>query len=91
MVSGTQGETRVTAALVSGPGSASTAEPVDCDVLLVGGGWNPAVHLFSQVRGKLRYDDALGAFVPGEPLDGVSVVGAANGVFDLPGCLRERT
>ena len=42
-------------------GSASAAEPVDCDVLLVSGGWNPAVHLFSQVRGKLRYDDALGA------------------------------
>jgi len=88
VVSGTQGETRITAALVSGPESASAAEPVDCDVLLVGGGWNPAVHLFSQVRGKLRYDDALGAFVPGEPLDGVSVVGAADGVFDLPACLR---
>ena len=41
-----------------------------CDVLLVSGGWNPAVHLFSQARGTLRYDDALGAFVPGEPLDG---------------------
>ena len=88
VVSGTQGEARITAALVSGPVSASAAEPVDCDVLLVSGGWNPAVHLFSQVRGKLRYDDALGAFVPGEDLDGVSVVGAANGVFDLPGCLR---
>ena len=30
---------------------------VPCDVLLVSGGWNPAVHLFSQARGKLRYDD----------------------------------
>ena len=31
--------------------------PLSCDVLLVSGGWNPAVHLFSQVRGTLRYDD----------------------------------
>jgi len=87
VVSGTQGDARVTAALVSGPGSAAT-ESVDCDVLLVSGGWNPAVHLFSQVRGKLRYDDALGAFVPGDRLDAVSVAGAADGIFDLPGCLR---
>ena len=39
-------------------------------------GWNPAVHLFSQARGTLRYDDTLGAFVPGEPLEAVRVVGA---------------
>ena len=58
---------------------------IDCDLLLVCGGWNPAVHLFSQARGKLRYDEALGAFVPGEPLAGASVVGAASGAFDLAG------
>ena len=55
----------------------------------VSGGWNPAVHLFSQARGKLRYDAALGGFVPGEHLAGVGVAGAANGVMDLAGCLRE--
>jgi sarcosine oxidase subunit alpha len=88
VVSGTRGEARVSHALVSRSGSAD-ATPVACDVLLVSGGWNPAVHLFSQARGTLRYDDALGAFVPGEPLENVYVTGSANGVFDLPGCLRE--
>ncbi|MEU0494040.1 FAD-dependent oxidoreductase [Mycobacterium sp. NPDC006124] len=83
VVSGTRGESRVTHAVVSGVDAV-----VPCDVLLVSGGWNPAVHLYSQVRGTLRYDDALGAFVPDAPLDGVDVVGAATGVFDLPGCLR---
>jgi sarcosine oxidase subunit alpha len=81
-VSGTLGESRITHAVVAG-------KRVACDVLLVSGGWNPAVHLFSQARGKLRYDDALGAFVPGEPLEGVSVAGSAAGVFDLPGCVRD--
>jgi sarcosine oxidase, subunit alpha len=89
VITGTRGETRITDALVSGPAPADAPEPVACDVLLVSGGWNPAVHLFSQVRGTLRYDDALGAFVPGAQLDGVRVVGSANGVFDLPGCLRD--
>ena len=87
-VTGTRGEARVTHALVASS-SGDAAEPVACDALLVSGGWNPAVHLFSQARGKLRYDEALGAFVPGEKLDGVSVAGSANGVFDLPGCLRD--
>ena len=35
------------------------AQRIDCDLVGVSGGWNPAVHLFSQARGKLRYDDAL--------------------------------
>ena len=87
-VTGTRGEARVTHALVASS-SDDAVEPVACDALLVSGGWNPAVHLFSQARGKLRYDEVLGAFVPGEKLDGVSVAGSANGIFDLPGCLRD--
>jgi len=89
VVSGTRGDARITHATVSRP-PADDAAPVvvPCDVLLVSGGWNPAVHLYSQARGKLRYDEALGAFVPGEPLVGVDVAGSATGVFDLPGCLR---
>ncbi|SLI24148.1 glycine cleavage system T protein (aminomethyltransferase) [Mycobacteroides abscessus subsp. bolletii] len=87
VISGTQGEERVSAAVVTGPDASS--DIVSCDALLVSGGWNPAVHLFSQVRGKLRYNDALGAFVPGEELEDVTVAGSANGVFDLPNCLRD--
>ena len=88
VVSGTRGEARVTHAIVDRPGDDAAPAVIPCDVLLVSGGWNPAVHLFSQARGKLRYDDAIGAFVPGEPLEAVSVAGSADGVFDLPGCLR---
>ncbi|WNG94354.1 2Fe-2S iron-sulfur cluster-binding protein [Mycobacterium sp. ITM-2016-00318] len=88
MVTGTRGDARVTHAIVDRPGEDAAPVAIPCDVLLVSGGWNPAVHLFSQARGKLRYDDTLGAFVPGESLDAISVVGSADGVFDLPGCLR---
>src|ERR687894_115672 len=59
------------------------------DLLLVSGGWNPAVHLFSQARGRLRYDETLGAFLPGEELDRLTVTGSAAGVFDLAGCLAD--
>ena len=64
-------------------------ERIGCDLLLVSGGWNPAVHLFSQAGGTLRYDAALGAFVPGDVLTRTTVAGAAAGVFDLAGCLDD--
>jgi len=90
LVAGTEGapdDGRVSAAVVIGADGARTV--LACDLLLVSGGWNPTAHLFSHVRGALAYDPALGAFRPGEDLDGVSVVGAANGTLDLAGCLRE--
>lgn len=82
VVHGTLGDERVTHALVGD-------EQLACDLLLVSGGWNPAVHLFSQARGTLRYEATLGAFVPREQLDGISVAGSANGVFDTSGCQRD--
>jgi sarcosine oxidase subunit alpha len=91
VVIGARGDDRITDALIADFDGVNigVAEAVSCDSLLVSGGWNPAVHLFSQARGVLRYDAALGGFVPGEHLAGVSVAGAANGVMDLAGCLQE--
>ena len=56
---------------------------VECDLLCVSGGFNPAVHLFSQAQGRLRYDDGLACFVSDGSIRGVDVVGAASG--DLGG------
>jgi len=86
----TGGAGRITHARIAGwqDGTAGAQDTLACDVLLVSGGWNPAVHLFSQASGQLRYDHRLGAFLPGEQLGGITVAGAAAGVFDLAGCLR---
>ncbi|MGY1695494.1 2Fe-2S iron-sulfur cluster-binding protein [Geodermatophilus sp. SYSU D00814] len=91
VVTGTRGEQRVTHALVAPftDGEVGASSAIPCDLLLVSGGWNPAVHLFSQARGRLRYDEDLGAFVPGEQLDGLAVAGSAAGVLDLAGCLAD--
>ena len=67
----------------------SDGRRLECDTLLVSGGWNPAVHLFSQAGGKLRYDDGLGAFVPAGPVAGLTVVGSASGVLDEGTVLRQ--
>lgn len=65
------------------------ARAIACDLVCVSGGWNPAVHLFSQARGRLRYDDALAAFLPDHSPMPIAAAGAANGTFDLAAALAE--
>ncbi|MFI9385053.1 2Fe-2S iron-sulfur cluster-binding protein [Kutzneria sp. NPDC052558] len=61
---------------------------IACDLLAVSGGWNPAVHLFSQSQGRTRYDERVAAFVPDTSVQAQHIVGAANAVYDLAGCLE---
>lgn len=37
---------------------------IDCDALGMSGGWAPAVHLYSQARGALKFDETRCCFVP---------------------------
>lgn len=91
VVAGTSGDDRITGVQVAplNAGVVGARSGLDCDMLLVSGGWNPAVHLFSQARGTLRYEELLGAFVPDGAVTGVRVAGAAAGTFSLAGCLAD--
>jgi sarcosine oxidase subunit alpha len=60
-----------------------------CDLVLMSGGWNPAVHLYSQSRGRLEFDASRACFVPGESVQAERSAGACNGTFDLAFCLSE--
>jgi heterotetrameric sarcosine oxidase alpha subunit len=62
---------------------------IACDLVAMSGGWNPTIHLFSQSKGKLKYDDARAAFVPGHSVQQERSVGAANGTFDHDACIAE--
>src|SRR5580704_616508 len=62
---------------------------VACDALLMSGGWTPSVHLFSQSRGKLAFDEALQLFRPGASAQRERSAGACNATFDLAGALAE--
>ncbi|MCX4425750.1 sarcosine oxidase subunit alpha family protein [Streptomyces mirabilis] len=81
-VTGTKGDARLTAVTVAPYGESVGQREFTADLLLVSGGWNPVAHLFSQSGGKLRYDDALGSFVPDTCRQAVEVVGSASGVLD---------
>lgn len=60
-----------------------SGEQIEADTVLVSGGHTPSVHLYSQAQGKLRWDEGLQAFLPGTSVDGLRVIGAAAGMFDL--------
>ena len=68
---------------------ADKVRPLSCDALLMCGGWNPTVHLFSQSRGKLRFDEAIASFVPDQGQQPEQAAGACNGAFGLRAALAE--
>jgi sarcosine oxidase subunit alpha len=84
-VLGTSGRLRVNAIrlgqIKDGEVSGTSTQP--CDLVLMSGGFTPSVHLFSQSRGKLRWDETLQAFLPDVPAERVRCAGACQGVFDL--------
>ncbi len=88
VVVGALGQRRVAAVEVA-PLAGGGTHRIDCDLVAMSGGWNPAVHLHSQSRGKLRYDDALATFVPDGSPAAIAPVGAANGRCELAEALAE--
>ncbi len=64
-------------------GGAASGTTLECDLLAMSGGWNPAVHLASQHGGKPVWSDKIAAFVPGATPPGVTAAGAAAGQFLL--------
>jgi sarcosine oxidase subunit alpha len=89
-VIGSRGRKRVRALLVAPTDSAGAAPRVlDCDCVGLSGGWTPAVHLFSQSRGRLAFDAALDAFVPGTSVQAERSAGACRGTYRLAACLEE--
>jgi sarcosine oxidase subunit alpha len=83
---GAEGRLRVNAVRIRHQGG---ERKIACDALLMSGGWTPSVHLFSQSRGKLAFDEALQLFKPGVSAQRERSAGACNATFDLAGALAE--
>jgi sarcosine oxidase, subunit alpha len=92
VVTATSGRLRigsVNIAKLGADGRPGTSETVTCDLLLMSGGFTPSVHLFSQSRGKLIYDEALQAYLPGTSVERERSVGACRGIYDLKTVLSD--
>jgi len=94
VVVGVEGKKAVRAAKVMAYDSESDSvsgdvKAIDCDLLAVSGGWTPSVHLLSQAKGKIRYDDGLTAFRPDASFQRERSAGACNGSMGLDAALQE--
>ncbi|MCW3474379.1 sarcosine oxidase subunit alpha family protein [Limobrevibacterium gyesilva] len=87
VVAGVGGRRGIRWAEVAPLASLSTRERLPADLVAVSGGWSPAVHLFSQSGGKLRWDEAEAAFLPATPRPGQHLAGALAGAASLAACL----
>jgi sarcosine oxidase subunit alpha len=91
-VVGTRGRLRVREAhlaTVAADGSVARPVIVTCDTVLMSGGFTPSVHLFSQSRGKLVFDEATKTFLPGQSFARERSAGACRGTFGLADVLAE--
>ena len=86
---GRKGVTGLIIAPVTPDGKVGARFTLPCDCVGKTGGWTPSVHLFSQSRGKLRFDPEIDAFVPGQSAQSERSAGASNGVYDLEACLAD--
>jgi sarcosine oxidase subunit alpha len=86
-VKATQGRLRVQSITLAT--AVGQTQQIACDVVLMSGGYTPSIHLFSQARGKLRFDPASGAYVPDGDLAGIVCAGACRGLHDLQPCIED--
>ncbi len=64
-------------------GSVTELIEIACDAVGMSGGWSPAVHLFSQARGAVEFDQPRQCFLPRQGTAPVLVAGALTGATTL--------
>lgn len=65
------------------------ARNIEADLLIVSGGWSPAIHLASQAGSRPEWDPALQAFLPPKPAQNWIGAGAFTGTFSTRGALEQ--
>lgn len=91
VITGTLGRKRVKSVLLGKlmtSGQVASGGQVECDALLMSGGWTPTVSLYSQSRGKVVWDADKGAYIPGKSVQKERSVGGAKGLYGLQATLE---
>ncbi|MEM6985173.1 MAG: sarcosine oxidase subunit alpha family protein [Pseudomonadota bacterium] len=61
---------------------------VECDALLVSGGWSPVVNLLSHRQVKPVWHAELACFLPADSNEPIAMAGSAAGVWQTADCVR---
>jgi NADPH-dependent 2,4-dienoyl-CoA reductase/sulfur reductase-like enzyme len=81
-VAGTRGNLRVSGIenAYTDKSASSQQRILHCDLVLMSGGYTPSVHLFSQSRGKLLWNEAAKVFLPASSAERERSAGACRDV-----------
>lgn len=60
-----------------------------CDTVLLAGGWDAAMQLYTQSGGRLSFGESSQAFLPAHAPPGVHVCGSVNGIDGLQACAAD--
>jgi len=90
-VTGTAGRLRVKSVRVNPVvnGKVGAARSLDCEALLMSGGWTPSLHLFSHTKGSLHWDEEAEAFLPGRKTEACRIAGAGRGLWGIGKALED--
>ncbi|MEM0900435.1 MAG: sarcosine oxidase subunit alpha [Pseudomonadota bacterium] len=77
------GSLQVASMSVEPLGRDDKSEIIPVDAIIMSGGWTPSVHMYSQSRGKVIWDEEREQFLPAENVQDCVSVGACNGVETL--------
>jgi len=86
VITKTFGKLRVKACEIYEPAS-ETKTKINCDAILMSGGWTPSLHLWSHSKGGIKWDTDLAAYIPDAPNENAVCVGACNGDFGIAAAL----
>ncbi len=90
-VTATKGSHRVRSITVNklnGDKVEHAGETLDCDAVIMSGGWTPSVHLWSHSKGTLEWREDIAAYVPDKANENAACAGACNGDFGLAAALK---
>jgi sarcosine oxidase subunit alpha len=85
----TTGRRRIQSVTIAPAEGSVGGRTIACDALLMSGGFTPSLHLFSQSRGKMRWDAAIDAFVPDQSAEAEQSAGACRGIYGLADVLLD--
>jgi len=83
-----RGKLRVSSIVVQ-PKNGGAERTIPVDALITSSGWTPSVHMFSQSRGKVAFDQETRRFLPGVYAQDCVSVGACNGTDSLAAVVDE--
>lgn len=86
VISKTNGKHRVRSAEIFSP-ETQKKQTLNCDAVLMSGGWTPSLHLWSHSKGSIKWDAKTGVYLPDEANENCVCIGASNGDFGIKAAL----